>query len=120
MFLLLSLLLLGSVSLFSEPASAQVVCAQLGHYLSCNNGSIQADLGNNRGVIVGPRETTPYVILPSPVQTPHRTSPAAPIFVPTIESRRDRNEGTVVYEAPASGGVYGYQAPLPYPPGVGE
>lgn len=72
-----------------EPAHAQIICTQLGQFTSCDNGrerTTQADLGNGIGVIVGPRATTPYVILPTHPTYQHQANPraatTAPVFVP--------------------------------------
>lgn len=112
-----NLLFLGLVfTLTSSVASAQIVCTQLGKFTSCDNGNIQADLGYNMGVIIGPRETTPYVILP---QAQPQTQ--TPIILPSPARRQTHEYAAPVYTPPPSTGVYGgYQAPLPYPGGMGE
>lgn len=50
-------------TLIALPAIAQLTCTQLGAFTSCSGGpgrsTIQSDLGNNMGVIIGPRTTTP-------------------------------------------------------------
>lgn len=79
------LLVLGSLSLTSAPVDAQT-CTQLGAYTYCDTPSgsrIQSDLGNNRGVIVGPRETTPYTILRPNQPSPSTVRPLSPIFIPS-------------------------------------
>jgi len=77
-------LLLGITLLASVSAHAQT-CTQLGAYTYCDTPSgsrIQSDLGNSRGVIVGPRETTPYTILRPSQPSPSTVRPLSPIFIP--------------------------------------
>jgi len=67
---------------FVVTAHAQIICTQLGAYTTCDNGhesTIQADLGGGMGVIIGPRTTTPYVILGD-------RSSQAPLFLPAPSS----------------------------------
>lgn len=122
--LLSVLVLLGSLSLASGQAEAQVLCSQLGNFTYCDTPSgshIQADLGYGHGVIIGPRETTSYTILqssPAAQQHSHRATPPTPLFIPMPQEEPaalDQN-----YSSTSTSSVYGYQAPLPYPGGMGE
>jgi hypothetical protein len=73
-----------AIVLIVLPATAQVTCTTLGKFTTCtgpgNQSIIQTDYGNGMGVIIGPRETIPYVTLPVP-QAGSRTVP--PVFIPT-------------------------------------
>lgn len=81
--------------LMALPVTAQVTCTQLGAFTSCSGSgtqsTIQADLGNNMGVIIGPRTTTPYTVLPSTPRASSRST--APTFL-------YGSEPTSVYDAP--------------------
>jgi hypothetical protein len=90
--------------LMAVPASAQLTCAQLGAFTDCSGpghrSTTQADLGNGMGVIIGPKTTTPYTVLPSTPRTHSRST--APTFLYGSESSASS------YETP---GVPSYSAP---------
>lgn len=109
----------GTAISLAASAQAQIVCTTLGHFTTCDGTGqsyIQADLGNRMGVIIGPQATTPYVILQQP-----QPQAQTPIILPSPAWRHTPEYTAPVYTPPPSTGVYGgYQAPLPYPGGMGE
>lgn len=97
----LTVLIMLSVLVLTSRIAHTQTCAQLGHYTYCDTPSgarIQSDLGHNRGVIIGPRETTPYVILRPSERSVTSETPRSPIFVP-YGSRTDLSLPLMQHEA---------------------
>lgn len=88
----LSLALVGAV-LMCGSTSAQMTCFQYGNMTSCDgprgSNTLQTDLGEGQGVIMGPRgEITPYAVIPPPSSRSRQTVPDRPYL---HESQRPSN-----------------------------
>jgi len=102
--------------LFALPAQAQIICSQFGNFTYCDpgtgQGSIQADLGHGRGVILDSTNgtTTPYTIL-----QPQSQRHTAPVFIPR-STPRARSYSEPDYEPSYSAAPSAPLGYLPPPP----
>lgn len=112
MKMLIASLLLFSCTLLPYNSHAQITCAQLGKFTSCSGpggqSTIQSDLGNNMGVIIGRETTTPYTVLPSTPRATPRSAP--PVFIPT-PSPSTSYQPTMPSVELTMPTTYGYEAP---------
>jgi hypothetical protein len=80
------------------PGHAQITCTQLGAFTTCDNGTIQADLGHGHGVIIDKDKTTPYTILTPP--SPER--PTSPVLIPVPTEEPSGMSRIYRYDTPRS------------------